>query len=84
MADHTPHQKSIIRNYYENRDTLALQKLAEAVSDLYVETSEVKIKRAWKSVHIQMIAAGVPKERADAIIADKDLGAVARIISERS
>ena len=30
----TPHQKGIVRRYYEHRDALMHQKLAEIVSDL--------------------------------------------------
>ncbi len=84
MPDYSEHQKGIIKRYYEHRDTLALQKLAEIVSNLYVETNEGKMKRAWKSVRAQMIAAGVPEKEADAIVDDRDLGAVARIVQAKT
>lgn len=82
MSDHTPYQKGIIKRFYEHRDTLALQKLAEIVSNLYLETSEAKRKRAWKSAHTQMLAAGVHKHQAQSIIDDEDLGALAKLIAE--
>jgi len=84
MPEYSQHQKGIIKRFYENRDTLALQKLGEIVSNLYLETSETKIKRAWKSAHAQMIAAGVEKKRADEIVEDRDLGAVAEVIQEKT
>lgn len=82
MTDYTPYQKGIIKRFYEHRDTLALQKLAEIVSNLYLETSEAKRKRLWKSAHAQMLAAGVHKHHAQALIDDEDLGALAGIVSE--
>ncbi len=82
MTDHTPYQRGVIRRYYENRDTLALQKLGEIVSNLYLETNETKIKRAWKSALAQMKAAGVHPHEAQRIVDDRDLGAVAKVISD--
>lgn len=82
MPEHSKYQKGVIKRYYEHRDTLALQKLAEIVSNLYLETSAAKIKRAWKSAHAQMLAAGVHKHQADNILEEQDLGALAKIVSD--
>jgi hypothetical protein len=77
--DFTKHQQGIIKRFYEHRDTLALQRLAEIVSDLYVETSEAKIARQWAAAHKQMLAAGVHAHAAGTILAERDLGALARL-----
>ena len=82
MTDYTPYQKGIIKRFYEHRDTLALQKLAEIVSDLYVETSEKAINRKWRSAHAQMLAAGVHAHHAQTILDERDLGALAEIVAE--
>jgi hypothetical protein len=81
VAEHTPYQKGIIKRFYENRDTLALQKLGETVSNLYVETSPAKISRAWKSVHAQLLAAGVPASEAKAITEARDLKELAQLVT---
>lgn len=78
--DFTPYQQGIIKRFYEHRDTLALQRLAEIVSDLYVETSEAKITRAWKAAHKQLLAAGVHPHEAQSIVSDRDLGALAKVV----
>jgi hypothetical protein len=78
------YQKGIVKRYYEHRDTIALQKIGELVSDLYVETSEKRINRAWKSLETQLLAAGVHKHQVETIVGDRDLGAVARLLSEIS
>ena len=79
--DSTPYQQGLIKRYYEHRDTLALQRLGEIVSDLYVETSEPRIARAWAAAHKQMLAAGVHEHEARTIVTERDLGALARLIA---
>jgi len=79
--DFTPYQQGLIKRYYEHRDTLALQKLGEIVSDLYLETSEAKIARAWKAAYKQMLAAGVHAHEAGTILKERDLGALARLVA---
>ena len=79
--DRTPYQQGLIKRYYEHRDTLALQRLGEIVSDLYVATSEAKIARAWAAAHKQLLAAGVHPHEAGNVVKDRDLGALARIIA---
>ena len=82
--DYSAFQKGVIRRYYDNRDSIALQKLAEIVSELYVSESEAKQKRLWKSAHAQMLAAGVHAHEADHILAERDMGALAKVVSERT
>jgi len=84
MSHHTPHQKGIIKRFYEHRDTLALQKLGEIVSNLYLETSEPKRKRAWKSALTQMKNAGLTEKYAQQIHDERDLDALAKIVTELS
>jgi len=77
----TGYQKGIVKRYYENREAIALQKLGELVSDLYIETSEKRISRAWKSVETQLLAAGVHKHQVSSIVTDRDLGAIAKLLT---
>ena len=84
MPDYTPYQQGIIRRYYEHRDTLALQKLSEAVSNLYLETSQKKIDRAWENVHKQMLAAGVHEHFAKKISEARDLEQLAKVVNDLS
>jgi len=83
MPEYSKHQRGIIKRYYDNRDTIALNKLSEALSNLYLETSETKIKRTWTSVCAQLVACGIPKKRADEIVADRDIDILAQIIQDR-
>ena len=82
MSDYTPYQRGIIKRFYEHRDTLALQKLSEIVSNLYLETSEAKKKRAWKSAEAQLLAAGVHEHQVKVICEKQDLDALAKVVGE--
>lgn len=79
--DFTPYQQGIIKRFYEHRDTLALQRLAEIVSDLYVTDSQAKIERSWKAAHKQLLAVGVHPHEAQSVVSDRDLGALAKIVA---
>jgi len=79
--DFTKHQQGIIKRFYEHRDTLAIQRLGELVSDLYLATSEAKIDRAWKTVHKQLLLAGVHPHQTKTIVDDRDLGALAKLLA---
>ena len=48
MSDFTPYQQKIIKRYYDNLDTVALQRLAELVTDLYLAEGK-KRERVWQS-----------------------------------
>ncbi len=84
MPEYSKYQQGIIRRFYENRDTLALQKLGETVSNLYLEESEAKLKRAWKSVHTQLLHAGVHEHHAKQLVDNRDLDGLAKIVNELS
>ena len=79
----TPHQKRIVRNYYQNRDTLMLNRLSELVSDLYVCTDAKAADRLWKRVETALSNLGVRKSAVRAMLDRRDLRAVARLLTER-
>jgi hypothetical protein len=58
MADYTKHQQKIIRNYYENRDEIALQRVQELVTELYLSDGKKRIKH-WASLALHLGKLGV-------------------------
>jgi hypothetical protein len=87
MAKHewlTPHQKGIVRRYYEHKDALAYQKLTETVSELYVCTDARAAQRLWRQALTAMVNAGVHRRRAEGIAASRDLERLARVVAELS
>lgn len=42
------YQQKLVKNYYENLDTIMLQKLGELVTELYLADSAKKVERLWQ------------------------------------
>jgi hypothetical protein len=80
VPDHTPHQRGIIRRYYEHRDDLMLQKLAELVSDLYLAENDGERDRLWKRVEAALLNLKLPAARVRALLERRDPKALARLI----
>ena len=52
--EYSKHQKSIISGYYDNLDSIMLQKLGELVTELFLADSATKKKRLWERVEKAM------------------------------
>jgi hypothetical protein len=81
MADFTPYQQKIIKRYYDNQDTLALQRLAELVGELYL-TQGKKRQRAWANIKSAMQKLGVPQTRIDHLERQDNPSLVADLVKE--
>jgi hypothetical protein len=85
MAKHqwlTPHQKGIVRRYYEHKGDIAHQDLAEMVSDLYLCTDEKQADRLWKKARTALVNAGVHEGKADRVTRERSLDELASIVSD--
>ncbi len=82
MADHTPHQQRIIRDYYENRSHLMLQKLGEIVSELAVTDSEAKQRRLWTRAEKALRNLSVPSARIARILEAQDVHLLAKVVED--
>lgn len=76
---HSAYQKGIIKRYYENKDDINTQKLSEIVSDLYLETNAAKQKRLWASAETALVNLGANKELVAKVVAERNLGALAKL-----
>jgi predicted Mrr-cat superfamily restriction endonuclease len=81
MDDYTRHQQKIIKRYYENIDTIAVQRLSELVADLYLAEGKKKDK-LWQSAAAFMEKLKLPQQRIDIILAKKDPEMLARLVKE--
>ncbi len=82
MADHTPYQQKVIRNYYEHAETIALQKLGEMVSDLYLADTPAKKKRLWARVEKALSKLDCPVVRRERILSEQTIGNLAQLLSD--
>ena len=81
MADLTPYQQKIIKRYYDNQETLAAQRLAELVSDLYLATGK-KRQRVWENLEATMKKLDVPQSRIDHLKKQDNPALVADLVKE--
>jgi hypothetical protein len=58
MAAYSKYQQKVIKNYYENRDTLALQRVQELVTELYLSEGKKRTKH-WDSLALHLGKLGV-------------------------
>jgi hypothetical protein len=79
--DFTPHQQKIIKRYYDNLDTLQLQRLATIVGDLYLAEGK-KRQRLWQSAAQAMQKLGVPQSRIDHLLKQEKPELIAQLVKE--
>ena len=81
MAQLTRHQQSIVKRYYDNLDTVLLQRLGEQVTDLYLAEGNKRAK-LWESVAVSLEKMGVPKSRIDRVKGSDDARQLATLLQE--
>jgi hypothetical protein len=67
MAKRSAHQQRIIRNYYEHRDTIMLQKLGEMVTELYLAEGK-KRDKLWERAAAALRNLGVPDKQVEQLV----------------
>ena len=77
----SPYQDKIIKRYYENRDTISLQRLAELVGELYLSEGK-KRERVWKQITSDLAKVGVPQARIDHLQKQDNAALVAEVVKE--
>mgnify|MGYP001549388345 CR=1 FL=1 len=56
------HQEKIIKNYYQNRDAIGLQKAQEAVTELYLSEGKKRLT-IWKRLASHLEKIGLPADQ---------------------
>lgn len=80
--DYSNYQKKVIGRYYENLDTIALTRLQELVSELYLADTEKKRDRLWQRVEQAMDKLAVPEPVKRHIVASRDVKVLAANLEE--
>ena len=76
----SPHQERMIRNYYKNRDAIALQNLQELVTELYLVPDEFKFRRLWQRVEKALQNLGVDEAEVARLVKARDVKDLAKFI----
>ena len=81
LDNYTKHQQGIIKRYYENKDTIQLQRLGELVTDLYLAEGK-KRDKVWQTIANTLKKLEVPQDRIDHLIKQNDPTLVANLVKE--
>lgn len=71
--EYTNYQKKVISNYYQNLDTIALTRLQELVSELYLADTETKRQKLWQRVDQALEKLGIPAPLKQHILHSRDV-----------
>jgi len=82
MPDFTPYQEKIIKRYYDNRNDIMRQKLAEMTTDLYLAEGK-KRARLWKRVAAALTNIGISQARIDHIVASDNPSFLVKLLEEK-
>ncbi len=64
MAERSNYQQKIIRNYYNNREAIALQRVQELVTELYLSEGK-KRERHWSQLRPHLEKLGIKPDQID-------------------
>jgi hypothetical protein len=78
---HTKHQQSIIKRYYDNREAIGLQRLSELVTELYLAEGK-KREKQWDLVVKALEKCGVKPDRIAQLRQQNDPALVAKVVEE--
>jgi hypothetical protein len=79
MNDFSKHQQNIIRNFYDNRESIALQKLQENVTELYLAEGK-KRQTVWKRIIGHLEKLEISQKEIDNVVEQDSPELVANIV----
>jgi hypothetical protein len=81
MGDFTRYQQKVIKNYYDNKENIALQRSQEILTELYL-TEGKKREKLWTSLFDNLKKLGVGPETITHLQQKNDPKLVANILQE--
>jgi hypothetical protein len=81
VAERSKYQQNIIRNYYDNRENISLQRAQEIVTELYLSEGK-KREKYWKSLEGHLLKLDVKQQTIDHLIAQNDPMQVAKLVEK--
>jgi hypothetical protein len=83
MDNYSAHQQKIIKRYYEHKDEIALQRLSELVTDLYLAEGKKRVT-VWKNITASLTKLGLPPDRIQHLVTSDDPKMLANLVTELS
>jgi len=79
MAQFSKYQQNIIKNYYNNRENIALQRVQELVTELYLAEGKKRAK-LWDSLPGHLEKLGLKQQEIDHVVAEEKPELVAKLV----
>ena len=79
MAKRSNYQDKVIRNYYQNREAIAVQRLQELTTELYLSEGK-KRERHWQTVAKHLTAMGLKPARIEHLVSQDKPELIADLI----
>jgi hypothetical protein len=80
--ERSTYQNEVISRYYDNLDTIMLQKLGELVTELYLADTAAKKERLWQRAHKAMVKLKVPPAIINHIMQKRDVQILAKNLQD--
>ncbi len=81
MAERSKYQNSIIRNYYDNRESISLQRVQELVTELYLSEGK-KRQQHWKNLEKHLLKLDVKPQTINHLVTQDDPQLVAQLVQQ--
>ncbi len=74
-------QQKIVNRYYDNIDTIALQRVQELVGEIYLVEPGAKKEKLWRSVESHLKKLHVPAPQLERVMDEQDVKLLAQLVS---
>lgn len=81
MAERSKYQQSVIRNYYDNRENISLQRAQEIITELYLSEGK-KRQKYWKSLEGHLQKLDVKQQVIDRLVSADDPQMAAKLVEK--
>jgi len=81
-SERSKYQKQVISRYYDNIDTIMLNKLGELVTELYLADTPAKQDKLWQRAYKAMVKLKVPPAIIDHIMKKTDVETLAKNLQD--
>lgn len=80
--DLSRYQQGVVKRYYDNNETIQSNKLGEIVSELWLAEDKKKQTALWGKAQVALMRMGVDATRVGAVVAKRDLEALAKLVAQ--
>ena len=81
MPKRSSYQERVIKDYYKNRDALAIQRLSELVTDLYLAEGKAR-EQVWKRITGALEKLGMKADRIEHLRKQDDPELMAKLVKD--